>query len=86
MGNGITELDEPLQPPWVWYVLSFIIPTLGVVLGALFLGRKGEKSKRFGRNCLITAASAIAIIVGCLVLYVGAVISIAFLAIKNGGA
>ena len=54
---------RPLEPGWLWYVLSFFIPALGLILGALYLGKSEPAGKRFGKNCLIAAAASFALAV-----------------------
>ncbi len=41
------------------YLISFISPLTGVVLGAVFMPQHNPKAKEFGRNCFMIAAAAI---------------------------
>jgi hypothetical protein len=65
MSNG----DKPLEPEWLWYILSFIIPILGIILGAIYLGKPEPENKRFGKNCLIAAVIYVVVVVCCVILY-----------------
>jgi hypothetical protein len=66
MSNG----DKPLEPAWLWYILSFIIPILGIILGAIYMGKPEPENKRFGKNCIIAAVSFFVVAACCVVLYV----------------
>lgn len=61
--------QQPLEPAWLWYILSFIIPILGIVLGAIYLGRPEPENKKFGKNCITAAVIAIVAVICCVVLY-----------------
>jgi hypothetical protein len=65
MSNG----DKPLEPAWLWYILSFIIPILGIILGAIYLGKPEPENKRFGKNCLIAAVIYMVVVACCVVVY-----------------
>lgn len=65
MSNG----DKPLEPEWLWYVLSFIIPILGIILGAIYLGKPEPENKRFGKNCLMAAVIYFVVVACCVAIY-----------------
>ncbi len=65
----MTNGDKPLEPEWLWYILSFIIPLLGIILGAIYLGKPEPECKRFGKNCIIAAVTYIVVVVCCIVIY-----------------
>ena len=65
MSNG----DKPLEPAWLWYILSFIIPILGIILGAIYLGKPEPENKRFGKNCLTAAIIYMVVVICCVILY-----------------
>lgn len=65
MSNG----DKPLEPEWLWYILSFIIPILGIILGAIYLSKPEPECKRFGKNCLIAAIIYMVVVICCVILY-----------------
>ena len=54
----------------MWYVLSFIIPILGIILGAIYIGKPEPENKRFGKNCIIAAVISFVVVVCCIILYV----------------
>lgn len=37
------------------YILSFLIPLAGFIVGAMYAGKDGEHYKHVGKNCLICA-------------------------------
>lgn len=57
--GGIVE--QVPEPAWLFYVLSFIVPIAGVVIGAIYFTKVDEELKRFGKTCLIVAAIQIAL-------------------------
>lgn len=65
MSNG----DKPLEPAWLWYVLSFIIPILGIILGAIYLGKPEPENKSFGKNCIIAAVVSFVVAICCAMVY-----------------
>jgi len=65
----VSNGDKPLEPEWLWYILSFIIPILGIILGAIYLGKPEPENKRFGKNCLIAAVIYFVVVACCVVLY-----------------
>jgi hypothetical protein len=65
MSNG----DKPLEPAWLWYILSFIIPILGIILGAIYMSKPEPENKRFGKNCIIAAVISFVVVICCVILY-----------------
>lgn len=65
MSNG----ERPLEPAWLWYGLSFIIPILGIILGAIYLGKPEPENKRFGKNCIIAAVASFVVVICCVIIY-----------------
>jgi Na+-driven multidrug efflux pump len=65
MSNG----EKPLEPPVLWYILSFIIPILGIILGAIYLGKPEPENKKFGKNCITAAVISIVLVICCVILY-----------------
>ncbi|UCE26328.1 MAG: hypothetical protein JSW52_08180 [Candidatus Coatesbacteria bacterium] len=54
---------RPPEPAWLFYVLSFIEPVAGIVIGAIFLGKQTEVCRDFGKVCLFTVVARFAITV-----------------------
>jgi hypothetical protein len=52
MTNG-TSLDKPLEPKWLFYILSFIIWPVGIILGIIYMKKPDPDCKAFGKMCLI---------------------------------
>jgi hypothetical protein len=57
--GGIVE--QVPEPAWLFYVLSFIVPIAGIIIGVIYLAKPDEELKRFGKTCLIFAAIPIAL-------------------------
>lgn len=61
------------EPAWLFYVLSFIEPVAGIVVGVIFMMKRGAACKDFGKICLYTAVArlilSVALIVGIVVVY-----------------
>jgi hypothetical protein len=65
----------PPEPKWVFYLISFLVPVAGIVLGALYLSKADAANKEFGKYCLIAALVNFAIGVSailCLILFYAA--------------
>ncbi len=58
---------ETLEPKWLWYVISFILPVVGIILGVLYRGKEAPESKDFGKKTIIAAIVGLA---ACLALYI----------------
>ncbi|UCE26330.1 MAG: hypothetical protein JSW52_08190 [Candidatus Coatesbacteria bacterium] len=52
--GGIVE--QVPEPAWLFYILSFIVPIAGIVIGVIYLTKTDEELKTFGKTCLIIAA------------------------------
>lgn len=55
--------ESYFRPPYglmagLCYLISFISPITGVVLGAVFMPQHNPKAKEFGRNCFMLAAAS----------------------------
>jgi len=66
----MSDGDKPLEPAWLWYVLSFIIPILGIILGAIYMGKPEPENKRFGKNCIIAAVASFVVVACCVIIYI----------------
>jgi len=83
MTNDITKTgaptpaaEKPPEPAVLFYLLSFFIPLAGLILGAIYLGKRELAQREFGKLCLILAAAriGIALIVAVIVVVVVVVI------------
>jgi hypothetical protein len=77
--GGIVE--QVPEPAWLFYVLSFIVPIAGIVIGAIYFTKVDEELKRFGKTCLIVAAISIALLLLLFLLYILFVIIMCVLSI-----
>jgi hypothetical protein len=61
------------EPAWLFYVLSFIEPVAGIVVGVIFMMKRDAASKDFGKICLYTAIArlilGVVLVVGIIVIY-----------------
>ena len=67
IGNGSgDEMSPPLGGGTriLFYILSFLIPIAGFIVGAIYLSNNNPENQGVGKTCLIIAI--LAIIVGCL--------------------
>jgi ABC-type Fe3+ transport system permease subunit len=64
----ISKKEEPaLKVPegiikWLCYLVSFLSPLAGFVLGIIFLSQKDQASRVFGRHCVIVICISLALI------------------------
>lgn len=65
MPNG----EEPLEPRWLFYLISFIVPIAGIVIGVIYLTKDDPECKAFGKNCIIAAVLFIVACCLCYLLY-----------------
>lgn len=59
------EPGTPLKPAWLFYVLSLLFPSVGVIIGAIFTPKPHEAERRFGKNCLVVGIVSAVIYVLC---------------------
>ena len=64
----MTNGNKPLEPKVLWYILSFIIPLLGIILGIIYMQKPEPEVIAFGKNCLIAAIIAIVLCILCWVI------------------
>jgi hypothetical protein len=58
--------DKPPGPEWLFYVFSFFIPVLGIVLGIIYMSKPERACKSFGQVCLaLGIVNAILSCFGC---------------------
>jgi hypothetical protein len=65
----MTNVDTPLEPEWLFYVISFLVPLAGIIIGAIYMGKPDTECKRFGKNCIIAAVARIVAICVCVILF-----------------
>ena len=65
----MAEGERPPEPRWLFYVLSFIVPLAGIVIGVIYLTKDDAECKKFGKTCIIAAVAAIVACCLCYVLY-----------------
>lgn len=64
----ISKKEEPaLRTPlgfvkWLCYLVSFLSPLSGFVLGIIFLSQKDADSRTFGRHCIVVMGISLALI------------------------
>jgi len=55
----MTSGNKPLEPRAFWYILSFVIPLLGIIIGVIYTQKPEPLVKAFGRNCIISSIASI---------------------------
>jgi bacteriorhodopsin len=63
----MAENKTTLEPRWLWYAISFILPVVGILLGIIYRRKELPESKEFGKR---TTIAAIVGVVACLTFYV----------------
>ncbi|UCH78807.1 MAG: hypothetical protein JSU81_02335 [Candidatus Coatesbacteria bacterium] len=63
----MNEEKATLEPRWLWYLVSFVLPVVGIILGILYRRRENPASRDFAKK---TTIAAIVGIVACVVFYV----------------
>ena len=57
------------------YIVSFLVPVAGIIIGVIYMGKEDEESKALGKTCLIIAIVAFVLYVCCsTALFIGGVI------------
>jgi len=69
MSNGEAG-NKPLQPAWLWYILSFLIPLLGIIFGIIYIKKPEPEVKKFGKTCLTAALIAIGLWCVCWIIWI----------------
>lgn len=62
--------ERPPEPAFVFYVLSFLVPMAGIILGAIYLSKPTAELKKFGKNCLVCGVTPIALYFMCIFMLV----------------
>jgi hypothetical protein len=53
------------------YVVSFLVPLAGIIIGVIYMGKEDEESKALGKTCLIIAIVAFVLVCCCVALSFG---------------
>jgi hypothetical protein len=51
----------------LFYILSFLIPLLGIIIGVIYYSKPDPESKNVGKMCIILALVAVLLVVMCVV-------------------
>ena len=68
--------ETPPEPRWLFYVLCFFLPIVGIILGAIYMSKPGTEMKKFGKTCLICGLTFIGLLCLCYILYFVGVFSL----------
>jgi hypothetical protein len=63
----VAEEKTSPKPRWLWYIISFILPVVGFILGVLYRRKDAAESRDFGKKATLAAVLGV---VGCILLYV----------------
>jgi uncharacterized membrane protein len=58
-----------LEPKWLWYLISFILPVVGLILGILYRRKGHPESADFAKKTTIAAILGLVACVACYVVY-----------------
>ena len=64
---AMNEEKTALEPKWLWYIISFILPVVGLILGILYRRKGHPESADFAKK---TTLAAVLGIVACVAFYV----------------
>jgi hypothetical protein len=70
----MTNGPKPLEPKWLFYVISAVpgLWIVGIILGIIYLTKPDPDCKAFGKNCLIAAiVSFVVVCLICVIVNVG---------------
>ena len=62
----MAENKTTLEPRWLWYAVSFILPVVGIILGIIYRSKEAPESREFGKKTIIAGVAGI---VTCCALY-----------------
>jgi hypothetical protein len=54
------------------YIVSFLVPVAGIIIGVIYMGKEDEESKALGKTCLIIAIVAFVLVCCCVAISFGA--------------
>lgn len=57
----------------LFYILSFIIPVVGIVLGIVWMNEKDEEKKKIGKTCL--TLGIVSIVLSCICWFAASALS-----------
>jgi hypothetical protein len=53
------------------YIVSFLIPLAGIIIGVIYMGKEDEESKALGKTCLIIGIVAFVLVCCCVAISFG---------------
>ncbi len=54
------------------YIVSFLVPVAGIIIGVIYMGKEDEESKALGKTCLIIAIVGFVLVCCCVAISFGA--------------
>lgn len=75
--------ETPPEPKVLFYILSFIIPLVGIILGIIYWTKPEEINKSFGKKCVMWACIAVGVWILCWIIYFVVILSIIGTAAHN---
>lgn len=55
------------------YILSFLIPLAGIIIGIIFFTKDTQPEKQFGKMCIILAVVSIVVMCLCICIFYGGI-------------
>lgn len=65
----MNEERTALEPKWLWYLISFILPVVGLILGILYRRKGHPESADFAKKTTIAAILGLVACIACYVVY-----------------
>jgi hypothetical protein len=65
----MNEERTALEPKWLWYLISFILPVVGLILGILYRRKGHPESADFAKKTTIAAILGLVAYLACYVVY-----------------
>ncbi len=67
------------------YIVSFLVPLAGIVIGIIFYTKDTSEEKKFGKMCIILAIVAVVVMCLCFCAFYGSMIGLAILGEATSG-
>lgn len=66
------------------YILSFLVPLAGIIIGIIFYTKDTQEEKQFGKICIILAVVSIVLLCLCLCIFYGSFFALGIFGAMSG--